>query len=508
MQSEAQRMGLRHWLALSAIVIVAAGLRIHHLKTIPLSNDELGTMEVAAGRGVMHLVLPRNVLYTPPPPDAVLKNAEPFWHIPSGMRDDVHPPLYFVLLRFWQDVFGGGDAQSRLLSVVAGLAGIVLIFDVGRWLAGTETGLWAALLMALAQPQIVYSQTARPYALATALILAAADAMLRIVCLGSSRRRIAALIAAATAAALTLYFAVLALAALGLYALIQLRGRQRRIVVLSFVAAGVMFLGLWGHGLATQHANFSDPHAFWYKDHAPDHVTAVLERFGELPVRFMGEPVDNDQTHLEASAAVVLYFLPWLLVRRRREFMLLMFWLIACTAIVAGLDLLQGDNHLFWIKYTLLGAPAVYLLVPMLGSSLPFGRLVPIAAAFYCAISVAQAETFITIDYVRLATDLDRLVRPNDGPIIFDAGGRDVPFTGELYMGAERYAENLHTVVLLHTPPPPSLMDQIARRSAATRHCLLVTWLDGLPNTGLPGWHAVNVIRYQSQVCVYEMAPP
>jgi hypothetical protein len=435
MPSDPRQIRPRHWFALTAILLLAALVRLHNVKTIPLSNDELGTMEVAAGRGVLHLTLPRNAILTPPPPDATLKDAEPIWHIPSAMRDDVHPPLYFLLLRLWQNAFGGDDARSRLLSVVAGVTAVALIFDVGRWLGSTETGLWSALLMTLAQPQIIHSQTARPYALATALILAAADAVLRIRYLGPSRRRNIALIAALTAVSLTLYFAIPAALAIFIFAMAFTTRPTRRNVAVAFFVAAFLATTLWAYGFRSQLANLTAQNSYWYKDYTPNHGNAVLQRFACLPLRFLAEPLNDQATRSVATVAAVLYVLPWLMVRRRPQLILPATWLLLCTAPIAAMDLARGTNQLFWIKYTLMAAPAVYLILPMMITSRRLGSLLPAAAALYCVISVAQAESIPTIDYARLAADVDRCVRPGDGPILFDTGMNSIPFTGRTVHG-------------------------------------------------------------------------
>jgi len=50
---------------------------------------------------------------------------------------DVHPPLYYVLLKGWCAVFGDSLGALRGLSVVFGLLAIVMVYGVGvealRW---------------------------------------------------------------------------------------------------------------------------------------------------------------------------------------------------------------------------------------------------------------------------------------------------------------------------------------------------------------------------------------
>jgi mannosyltransferase len=81
------------------------------------------------------------------------------------------PPLYFLLLREVMQI-SRSEAALRALSLVAGVASLLLIYLLGRALLGAGTGLIAAALLALSPFALYYSQEARPYALLTALSLA------------------------------------------------------------------------------------------------------------------------------------------------------------------------------------------------------------------------------------------------------------------------------------------------------------------------------------------------
>jgi hypothetical protein len=98
---------------------------------------------------------------------------------------DVHPPLYYLVLDRWLDLFGDGPSALRGLSVVAGLLTIALAFalvDEAARLDGRRcrTGaVLAALLVAIHATQVVQSRNARMYALGTALAAGGAWLLLR-----------------------------------------------------------------------------------------------------------------------------------------------------------------------------------------------------------------------------------------------------------------------------------------------------------------------------------------
>lgn len=77
--------------------------------------------------------------------------------------------LYYVLLR---GVVHIGDSEFciRLISVIAGIATVPVMYALAKQLFGRACGLLAALLMAVSACDVVYSQEARGYALAVLLV--------------------------------------------------------------------------------------------------------------------------------------------------------------------------------------------------------------------------------------------------------------------------------------------------------------------------------------------------
>jgi mannosyltransferase len=129
-------------LALVAIVVVGAGLRMRGLDSESVWLDEAFAIGIArAGLG--------EVLYE--------------------TRLDVHPPLYYILLHAWTLVAGGSAWSARLLSVIASLGILVATHVVGTRLGGRTTGLVAAALLAVSVFHIEFAQEARMYAQLTLL---------------------------------------------------------------------------------------------------------------------------------------------------------------------------------------------------------------------------------------------------------------------------------------------------------------------------------------------------
>lgn len=78
-----------------------------------------------------------------------------------------HPPLYYMLLHFWNQVFGETEPLVRLFSVVPGVLMIPATYLLGTRLFGRYVGLLAAFLVAASPQLIFYSREARMYSIAT-----------------------------------------------------------------------------------------------------------------------------------------------------------------------------------------------------------------------------------------------------------------------------------------------------------------------------------------------------
>ena len=104
---------------------------------------------------------------------------------------DVHPPLYYLLLKPWLALAGDAPAALRGLSVVFGVLVIPLVYALVREgqrfarRASDDAGqdawpaLFAALLVALHPTPVMASQNARMYSLSTALVILATLLLLR-----------------------------------------------------------------------------------------------------------------------------------------------------------------------------------------------------------------------------------------------------------------------------------------------------------------------------------------
>ncbi len=186
----------------AALLLVAAfAVRVSRLDAQSLWYDE-GLSIALAGRSL----------------PTILRNA----------ADDIHPPLYYILLAAWTHLVGPGAFASRFLSVACGTCLVALLYAIARRMWSGSVGLVACLFAGLSPYLIWYSQEARMYMLVAALGAAALWLTLDLAAVQSTParadiRRLLALAGLETAALYSHYFvgAMVCLAVNGTKLLVQ-----------------------------------------------------------------------------------------------------------------------------------------------------------------------------------------------------------------------------------------------------------------------------------------------
>lgn len=126
----------RRRLLILLILLTAVWLRLHALGAQSFWNDE-GNSARLSERSV-RLIL-------------------------EGTAADVHPPLYYLLLRGWRELGGAGEFALRLPSAWAGVLLTAVVWALGRrWRLSPAP---AAFWVALSPPLVYYGQEARMYTL-------------------------------------------------------------------------------------------------------------------------------------------------------------------------------------------------------------------------------------------------------------------------------------------------------------------------------------------------------
>jgi uncharacterized membrane protein len=448
-----------HLFLLALIVIFAGILRFFSLSALGFWTDEFCTLSAANGWGLQLDHLPLNQIIPPRPVCTRLRDAKPFAQIPSAMaHQDAHPPLYFLLVRVWEQIFGDSESAVRSLNVIFSLLVIVLLYFVARDSVGSTAALTACLLMAVATPQIQQSQEARNYMPVLAFSLLAAMAIDR---MRRSPAKSWAVVFGFSLLAmmLTHYFAAGAAAGLVGYALISLRGRARTLIFLATVASSLLFITLWGHALITQQSVFQSGLG-WLADTAPGHLQRRFVDLCRLPVRFFAEVTDSRyQSLIAVIGAMLLLSLPMLFFRRR-NLRLWIAWLVASVALVAAADFARSTTQLNWVRYTLFATPPAYVL---LAAAIERGRarLVLPAAAILLAILCLPGAYVPAwkIDFRTPVQIVGHRLGPDDGLVII---GPDPISDGIMYAAFAHYLPAMpRTTAVLTNPPDPTMLARL-----------------------------------------------
>jgi len=159
---------------------------------------------------------------------------------------DKHPPLYYLLLHYWTQLFGEGEASVRTLSVVIGALAVPLGYLLMRELYGERAGVFAGILIAANPILVWYSQEVRMFALATTLLLGASWALVVAMQRFGGWHRWILYVLLATASFYTYLFSALVLAAHTVYVLAcwlrwrPVRQQKTAAIVIAFVSLAAL----------------------------------------------------------------------------------------------------------------------------------------------------------------------------------------------------------------------------------------------------------------------------
>lgn len=207
--------GRQTWVDVCAVAGLAVVLRFVTLGLQSYSFDEAWTVKVISGS---------------------------FTDMLRGVaRSESSPPLYYVLAWVWSQVFGTGEAWLRLLSALAGVATVALVYVIGRTMASRRVGVAAAAIAATSPYLVFYAQEARSYALLA--LLSTAGVLCCVRAIQSPGTRTIALWAAVSIAAIaTHYFAVFPF--VGQAVVLAVLGAPRRLLASSLAAVVVASIPL------------------------------------------------------------------------------------------------------------------------------------------------------------------------------------------------------------------------------------------------------------------------
>jgi hypothetical protein len=329
----------------------------------------------------------------------------------------------------------------------------------------------------------------------------AADAMVRILMLGFTRRRWSVLAVATLATLLTHYFClgtVLGLAAVAMTA----RRELRRPLLTAFVLAAVVFAVVWAPFMWQQRHLFAtdDPNTLFLTAGASNHVALTALRAVLAPVAVCLPYPTGNAIPVAATFGLAVLIVPLIPALRRRSPSLPFWWCWTwgTIGVVAALDFTRGTNHLAFPRYFLLAGPGVYALV--IGLARAMGgrhrRLIAgiaIATLASCAIAVPNADVYPFADPRVLVADLPVQPGPED-LLVFAAAPSELVGVESAFLTVNRYLPRpTPRVFAILTRPADEAVLAAARRS---RVVFLVTSAADY-RAYLPDAHVIRAGRYR-----------
>lgn len=199
------------------ILLLAMGLRLNHITDFPLWTDEGWTIWYVETQSAIETI--------------------------ERLFSNRHPPLYFVSLSLWQNVAGNSHLSLRFLAVLSGILTTAFVYRIAADAFNKKTGLYAALLFAVLDISIYYSQEVRHYSWLTMMAVITSALFLRYI--RRPHRSIGlAYLLSVTAIMLTHYFGLFILIVQAIYGVFFWRTglKQKRNLIVIWVDSLILYL--------------------------------------------------------------------------------------------------------------------------------------------------------------------------------------------------------------------------------------------------------------------------
>jgi hypothetical protein len=492
-----------HWLLLGCILLTGTLLRLERLTHDGYWLDEFWSIYLSTGRGDALFDAPSGVLYDPAPASNFV-NAPPWWRVWSGMHSAVHPPLYHIVLRWWIDGFSDSETSTRLLSTVFSLASIIIHFDIVRRTSGPWQALAPAMLMSVCLWPVHYSQVTRSYTMLVFLGLLAAWCITRIERDGPTLWRLILLFIATWTMAMTHYFAAGALAGMGLYVLIRLRGSARAKTAGAMIGAILLMAITWGPSFIAARGHLQSDGDYLQDPNGG--LLASIHRVFQAPAILVLSQMTVEKpvlvflvNILYLALALFALVIPVLNFRRQPLALFWWLWVMGSLWFVAVFDVARQTDMLVFVRYIFLATPGILCLLvmppPMLqksrrrgcfsGALLIFITTWALAADFH---HDSPAQLARLRDWRALARLIDQTAGPRD-TLVFNPS--DQFFPAFWYMSYRDYVPDSQRPVMFLTTPADASAQQALRAKGKA-------WFIGFnPDDEarqlLPGWNVQSI---------------
>lgn len=327
------------------------------------------------------------------------------------VKNPQHPPLYYLMERFWMQMFGSSVAVTRSLSAFISL----LVFPSVYWLClelfkSPSVGWVAIALIAVSPFHLLYAQEAREYSLWTVTILLSSASLLRAIRL---KTKLSWVIYAITLA-LALYsflFSIFVAIAHGIYMVIVKFFQKNQDLTAYFLSSftGFIFFIPWIFAIYNNWLQFQETTS-WTTKNLPQPLL-FNKWLLHLNGIFLDIGLDIDSPFIYLISAILLtiliYTIYFLCCHTPQQTWLFILTLIAVTALVLVLpDLIVGGQRSFSSRYLIPCFLGIQLAVAYLLATQIFDPifshqktwqailLVMLSGGIVSCVMISQAETW------------------------------------------------------------------------------------------------------------------
>lgn len=458
---------------LLVLALAGAGLiRVHRLAAEDYWLDEIHSLVNSAAQRAAFEALPHGeILPAIASFDAILPpvGVNDVW---QGMREDTHPPVYFVFLHLWRRLAGDGEFVTRLPSVMFSLIAMTFTAWTVRRLGGWTRGIAAAIALGLGYASLRTAQDARPYALASLFISLSYWSFSGLFLDHGKKRRggLAALwvtyVLSSTLALLTHYFSAAVLVGQVPFVVVCVRGRPLVHWMGSVVVALILFGMAWLPQLLTQLPVIESYD--WINTENPNHVWHTLMRLGDAPVRLLIDHAPFQLSAARTALGLSLLGACTLLVwrRRRRPAILLIAWCLTPLLVLAAVDLATGKETLKHLRYICLAAPGLAALLGWCWAGIQRTPRRIAAAVFAMVVLLTLPRPTPTNPHNRIAAAYIAEAMAPRTLVVFEAIGWPPFWAAQMYHNVAFYLRRIEPplnapVLLLRDPPGENVLAEL-----------------------------------------------
>lgn len=385
----------RRSMCVSAVAILALGLRLLQLGTESLWIDEGYSIRYAREFNLAH-----------------------------GIRSI--RPLYYAFLSLWMHI-GHSEVILRLPSVISGVAATLVLYLVGKRLANTRVGAFAAALMAVSPFHVNHSQEIRMYSLLTLFTLVAMYLFILFVSTQKGRY-LAGYIAFMLLSISTFPLAMILILVQNLALLLSKSrplSRHWYVAQVLILSPCIPFVG----------AMIADTGSIAPEKWGGPSLLEVLEITGCFSLLSSGPPGSRSWWLLTVYSFLALALMAYGMSRvwKRGELrtwptLLLLLWLTVPVFVTAELSRLTGAQ---WLpRYLIYSSPAYFLLLALSVSTLPGKRIQYVAMAALLLYPAWKLERYyerpMRPDWRQAVNYIQQHERPGDVIAIYRPGNGNV----------------------------------------------------------------------------------